>query len=238
MAKSKKFEEDEGSVRVSTTRVGNALPNGIHRFQVVDTETRTGPSGPYWNFTCEVASGPFEGQRVWTIVSHSQQSRFKMDEWLDAFDIPEDEEVDDTDFQGSYFRGEVKDGIDKNGKKKSNIVSFLPDEEPKKKSAPKVRKAQPVEEEDDDDTAEDDEDTEPTEEDLDDEDADVDEDDDDTDEDDEDDEDEDEPEPEPAPKKGKAKVIPAKTNSRKTALPADVKGKPKYKQPFGKSSKK
>jgi hypothetical protein len=72
-------------MEIDLQRGSGVIPEGIHRFVIVDAIVREGPSGdPYINLTLDVDGGEFEGQRVWSTVSLGQKSRWKMDEFLDA----------------------------------------------------------------------------------------------------------------------------------------------------------
>lgn len=83
------------------------VPEGTYLFRVIEEEDREGPAGAYWNFTCEVHRGPFKGQRVWTIVSLAEKARWKLDQWLDAFAIPEETKIDGAAFVGLTFQGRI-----------------------------------------------------------------------------------------------------------------------------------
>lgn len=99
-------KESKTSTPVSTNRGG--IPEGVHRFRIIDFEEREGGSGfPYWMFVCEIVEGPAAGERIWTNVSHSPRAKFKMDEFLDAMDEPEGKKVFGEDFLGRTFRGKV-----------------------------------------------------------------------------------------------------------------------------------
>jgi len=212
---------------ITTDRVGGMVPEGVHPFNVVEFDERAGPSGDYWNFTCEIGAGsPFAGQRCWVVISLSAQSRWKAEQWLDCFEIPEGMEIDGEDFVGLSFRGKVIHEVGKDSKTRAKIDEFLPSQKVslKKGAAPKVgvKKAAVVVEEDEDDDDDGDDDASTAEDDG------VDyETDDDADDDDEDDEEE---------------VKPAKKSSKpvkatKAPLPVAKKGnlpKPvsKYKRPF------
>lgn len=111
---------------VSTDRTGGNIPEGVHLFRVTESEDKDGPSAPYWNFTMECANGPFEGSMIWAIISHSQAARFRMEEWLDAFQVPEGLEVDGDYFIGRTCRVKIKHE-EYDGKVRPKPDSYLPD---------------------------------------------------------------------------------------------------------------
>lgn len=149
---------------LNTDRIGgNLIPEGIHNFVVSEFEEKTGPKGEYWNFTCKVINSPFEGQQCWVVISLSPQSRWKAEQWLDCFEIPEGMEVDGEDFVGLAFRGKVIHEEGNDGKTRAKIDEFLPAQKVKlNKSAAVVKKgkkAAPVQEDEDEGEGEDEEDT-------------------------------------------------------------------------------
>jgi len=222
---------------INTNRAGR-LPDGIYPFGVKDWDEAEGPAGTYWSFTVVVTGGPYKGTEMNVRLSHSQQSKFMVDNWLDAMKVPEGLDIEGDYFVGKKFRGRVEQGTDKNGKVRADIKDFLPatkDATPAAPSKPakKVGKktAQVTDEGDDDEDIDDaDEDTDDDEDVGEEEDQDLEDDDDaDTDEDDDDtDEDEDEEEVR-KPVKAKAKPQPAKKVAAKPA--PKLPGK-KFKKPF------
>lgn len=114
------------STPLSSAR-GSVLPEGIHVFKVIDFEEKMGGSGyPYWAFTAEVQGGDWEGQTCWINISHSPGARFRVDQWLDAFKVPEDAgEVYGEEFIGKTFRGKVEHR-EFNGQIRPNVTDVLP----------------------------------------------------------------------------------------------------------------
>lgn len=114
------------STPVDTTRT-SMLAEGIHELRVVDFDENMGGSGyPYWSFTLEVnEGGPWDGFVLWTNISLSPKARFKMDEWLDAFSIPEGEEAFAETFVGKRLRATIVHGI-WNNRKRPEVDAFLP----------------------------------------------------------------------------------------------------------------
>jgi hypothetical protein len=129
------------STAVDTTRTSIA-PEGIHRLRVTDFEEKLGGSGyPYWAFTCIIDEGSdWDEAMIWHNVSLSPQARFKMDEWLDSFGIPEGQNKHGEEFLGLNFRAKlVHDTYE--GRKKLSIDSSLPDDtKAGRKRKPKAKK--------------------------------------------------------------------------------------------------
>ena len=132
------------STPVETNRT-SMMPEGIHTLRVIDFKENMGGSGyPYWGYTCEVDEGsPWDGSAVWHNVSLSPQSRFKMDEWLDSFGIPEGKKIHGEELLGKHFRAKIVHDTYE-GRKKASIDTTLPEAAPKKKTAkrkpkPKVK---------------------------------------------------------------------------------------------------
>lgn len=123
---------------VNTDRTGGIIPEGVHRFRVVEAEDKDGPAAPYWKFTLECIGGPFEGSMVWDNVSHSQAARFRMEDWLDAFNVPEGIDVDGDYFVGRTLRVKIKHE-EWEGKNRPKADNYLPDTS--NAPAPKVAKA-------------------------------------------------------------------------------------------------
>lgn len=122
--------------QVSTTRKAGAIPEGVHRFKIVDFEERAGPKGPYWAYTLEVEeNSPFDGQNVWTNISLSDAARWKLEEFLDALQIDEGVQITGDAFLGQCLRGEIvhdeysvtNDDGNQETRRRSAISTFLPD---------------------------------------------------------------------------------------------------------------
>lgn len=118
---------------VDTTR-GSIMPEGIHRFLVTDIKEELGGSGfPYWAFTLILDEGSqWDGDMVWENISHSPKARFKMDEWLDAFAIPEGKKSHGEDFIGKHVRAKVIHG-EYQGRKRAELDTYILDSGKKKK---------------------------------------------------------------------------------------------------------
>ena len=121
---------------IDTTRTAGAVPEGVHRFQVVDFEEKIGPAAPYWSYTLEVQEdSPFDGQSVWANISLSAKARWKLEEFLDAMQIQEGMKLSGDTFLGQYVRGDVvhdeyettPDEGNKETRKRVSIATFLPD---------------------------------------------------------------------------------------------------------------
>ena len=121
---------------INTTRKAGAIPEGVHRFKIVDYEEREGPKGAYWAYTMEVEeNSPFDGQNVWTNISLSDAARWKLEEFLDALQIDEGVQITGDAFLGQCLRGEIvhdeytvtNDEGNKETRRRSAISTFLPD---------------------------------------------------------------------------------------------------------------
>lgn len=213
---------------INTDRIGgNLVPEGIHNFVVTEFDERSGPAGEYWNFTTKVVNSPFEGQQCWVVISLAPQSRWKAEQWLDCFEIPEGMEVEGDEFVGMAFRGKVIHEVGKDGKTRAKIDEFLPAQKVKlSKPTPVIKPAkktaQVTDEAEEDDEEEEVEEAEE-------------EDDDDFADDEEEDEDEEEEveETKPTKKSAKPKPVPAKsTPAKKPATGKLPPAKSKFKRPF------
>ncbi len=152
---------------ISTDRVGgNLIPEGIHPFKVTEFEEREGPKGTYWNFTCKIeGNSPFAGQQTWVVISLGDQSRWKAEQWLDCFEIPEGMEIEGEEFVGMTFRGKVIHEEGKDGKIRAKVDEFLPSQKVKLTKStgsvkPAKKHAQVTEEADEEDTDDEDAETE------------------------------------------------------------------------------
>lgn len=113
---------------IDLTRTAGPIPEGVHRFRVVACEEKEGPSGPYWNLTCEVVGEQqYEGQRVWHTVSLVPAARWKLEEFLDAINAPESGAMDGNDTLGAFFMGQVFHD-EYEGVKRPKIKKCLPAE--------------------------------------------------------------------------------------------------------------
>jgi hypothetical protein len=118
---------DKTPTPISLSRTAGALPEGVHSFRIVEVEEREGPSEwPYLNVTMEVEEGSdYDGQRVWATVSLSPKARWKLEEFLDAVQAPEEGELYGDDFVGVRVRTTI---IHEQweGQTRARVERFLP----------------------------------------------------------------------------------------------------------------
>jgi hypothetical protein len=113
------------TAKISTDRTASVVAEGVHLVQFVDYEQRSGAAGPYWAFQMEIIKGPFEGKMLWSNISLSNNARWKLEELLDACDVPPGQEVGGDDFLSKVCKVEVKHD-QYEGRTKANVSKFLP----------------------------------------------------------------------------------------------------------------
>lgn len=107
----KELEEKRNSESVfDFERVTGPMPEGVHRFQIINFDERMGGSGyPYLNYTLEcVDEAPWKGQYVWLMLSLSPAARFKLEEFLDAVGAPRSGKGSGREFVGHFIRAETE----------------------------------------------------------------------------------------------------------------------------------
>lgn len=92
----------------SFSRQETKIPNGVHLCQVVGVEEREGREFPYISLQLQLQSDEdWGGRMVWAIASLSPQARWKLNELLDALDLPEDGEGTAESFLGHSLKCEI-----------------------------------------------------------------------------------------------------------------------------------
>lgn len=130
-------QDEMPKTKVQTKRTSGLPPAGAYRFRVIEAKEREGAKGPYWAFTTAIVGDKyFNDTHVYVNISLSPQARWKMDEWLDAFKVPEEIEITGDYFLGQFFVGNLVhnefEGTNPNtGEKQirrnAQIDSFVPD---------------------------------------------------------------------------------------------------------------
>lgn len=105
------------------TRTAGLIPDGPHQFRVTSYESKMGPKAPYWAYTLTVEEGSeLDGGLIFYNVSLSPNSRWKMEEWLDAVGAPETGKVIGSQFVGALIVADVTNSTsyyEEDGVKKS-----------------------------------------------------------------------------------------------------------------------
>lgn len=126
--------EEKNFSLFSLSRTSGVMPEGIHAFRIIDVNEREGASGfPYISITLECEEGgEYDGQRIWHNVSLAPQARWKLEEFLDAVQAPEEGEMSAEDFLGLRIRATVFHE-EWEGQKRARIERAMPMEggEPK-----------------------------------------------------------------------------------------------------------
>lgn len=106
------------------------LPDGIYRLLVEKTEEKTGQSGvPYMNVRLKpILNGKVSNQAVWDVISTNPTARFKVDQFLDATQAPEDGEVDIRWFEGKMVFATLMSDM-YNGNIRNKVGRYLSQEE-------------------------------------------------------------------------------------------------------------
>ena len=99
---------------------------GTHVFRITRLNDGEGAAGPYWGFNCECQTqGDDQGKEVFLIISHSDSTRWKRDEFLDAVGAPVKGKAKGEDFIGKSFRANVShDEYD--GKDRAGLSNLMP----------------------------------------------------------------------------------------------------------------
>ena len=94
------FDLDRGS---------ELVPEGLQEFIVDAAEVKEGPKAAYILLTLRYAgpSPEFEGSAVWHNISLAPQSRWKLDEALDAIDAPATGKANSQIFMGKRVRAQI-----------------------------------------------------------------------------------------------------------------------------------
>lgn len=119
--------------KFSLKRQDSTIPDGIHVARLVDAEEREGQSSgmPYIALTLEIeADADWDGQRVWANLSLSPKARFKVDEFLDAVQAPDEGEATIEKFLGLKMKIQVENKTyttrEGGTGEKAEVLKFLP----------------------------------------------------------------------------------------------------------------
>jgi hypothetical protein len=99
---------------------------GMHPFTIKGGTEGEGEAGPYWRFDCQCET-PSEREKptVALFLSLSQQSRWVVENFLDAVNAPINGSATINKFIGRRFRGQVEHGEYK-GKPQAKITQVFP----------------------------------------------------------------------------------------------------------------
>lgn len=84
------------AIKVNAKRVANApLPAGMYRAYLEAVEQREGTNAPYLAVRLRVVDpAEFAGEAIFENVSLSEKARWRLEQFLDAFGVPDAEEFD------------------------------------------------------------------------------------------------------------------------------------------------
>ena len=105
---------------------GSIITEGLHYFRLTSVEEKSGPKGPYYEYICTVEErSDFLGETLPLRLSLSSNARWKVDEFLDAVQAPEQGKGTFQQFVGQMVRGKVVHG-EYEGRPKAEIANVLP----------------------------------------------------------------------------------------------------------------
>ena len=105
---------------------GSMITEGLHYFRLTAVSEKSGPKGPYYEFICTVEErSDFLGETLLLRLSLSSNARWKVDEFLDAVQAPEQGKGTFQQFVGQMIRGKVVHG-EFDGRPKAEIANVLP----------------------------------------------------------------------------------------------------------------
>jgi hypothetical protein len=143
-------------------------PEGDYKLEVLEANSKTGPSGDMIEFILEISEGKFKGQKQWFYCPLAENSLWKLHAFLTALgeEVPEDEmDIDLSDLIGKEVVG-VLTHETYQGKKRAKMTDFASvedyegelaseddddeDEKPAKKGAKGKAKSKSSDDDDDD----------------------------------------------------------------------------------------
>lgn len=114
------------AIEVDLKRSSGMPSLGTHVFKITRIHDGEGGAGPYWGFNCECQTpGDDQGKEVFLVISHSESTRWKRDEFLDAVKAPVKGKGKGEDFIGKMFRANVSHD-DYEGKDKAGLSNLMP----------------------------------------------------------------------------------------------------------------
>jgi hypothetical protein len=130
---------------ISFQRTAGVLSEGVHIFRIVNVEEGQKGNHPYltWEFIVEEGSDE-DGKLIWDITSLAPQSRFFLENFLDAVGAPTEGRGSPTSLVGKRLRATVEHE-EWNGRPRAQIKSYLPkgDTAREAKPSPTITPPQP-----------------------------------------------------------------------------------------------
>jgi len=156
MAASKKLTVDFTNVESR-----EVLPEGEYIVKVADIEVREGQKGNYLNWTLEVATGQFEGRKVFNSTSLSPQSLWVLRNTLEALGVKTNSskfQMDLNSYIGLTMGIRLEHKVFE-GKKRAKVVDVFPleeasEEEPAEEQAEETEEEVPEEDQPDEEAEE------------------------------------------------------------------------------------
>lgn len=98
----------ESQYQIPLERTANQpITEGVHPFTIVGVDEGEGPKGPYWKFTMRCDTPSEEGKTLLHFVSLTDQSRWRLEIFLDAVGAPGKGNATVDKFLNRRLRGNV-----------------------------------------------------------------------------------------------------------------------------------
>lgn len=102
------------------------VPEGVHRFVVEHAEEKNGPKGAYLNMRLRVyVKGVKWGSSVFEILSTSDESKFRVDQFFDAVGAPSEGEAAESWFLNKTGYARFEQRVSNNGDLQTRVKNYL-----------------------------------------------------------------------------------------------------------------